>query len=388
MEHSQLSQMVSWLDQAHQHDRGELTQLRQQVEQLTGEREEAEQRVAGLEAQLSALTGQLERLSQLESYFERFKEQVNGLLERGEAQRQKVLLEGDRVRQTEITNVTRIVGDLRKELEKYRRYDEEMAARRVDIQRLSADIARLQQAVESTTRQRDDVTRVASFVEEQRRQDLRRIADVQTQVGEVAKRVDGVLPRLQYLEQLSSRVIEIKTQLEDLRQGQNRDFEKRQFLEAQIDRQVKLWGEEIEAYRQRMDGHERRMETYTEHHQVVKKAVEGLAAFQEGVARQQHEASELQRLGQNRQKTQLDEWQAQQEQRWQQHVVDWERQWSDYDRALAVLGDRFGGIDLRVATLEKRIQLLIQIAEEDAQLRALSARDWQTRFEQVMEKEG
>ena len=76
MEHSQLSQMVSWLDQAHQRDRGDLTQLRQQVEQLTGERDGAEQRVAALEAGLSALTGQLERLSQLESYFERFKEQV------------------------------------------------------------------------------------------------------------------------------------------------------------------------------------------------------------------------------------------------------------------------------------------------------------------------
>lgn len=387
MEQSQLSQMVSWLDQAHQRDRTELTQLRQHVEQLIGERDEAQQRVATLEAGLSALTGQLERLGQLESFFERFKEQVNGLLERGEAQRQKVLVEGDRIRQNEITNVTRMVGDFRKELEKYRRYDEEMAARRVDVQRLSAEIARVQQAVEAATRQREDVTRVASFVEEQRRQDLRRIADVQGQIGEVAKRVDGVLPRLQYLEQLSSRVMEIKTQLEDLRQGQNRDFEKRQFIEAQIERQVKQWGEQIETYRQRMDGHERRMETYTEHHQVVKKAVEGLQAFQEAVGRQQHEAAELQRLSQNRQKTQLDEWQTQQEQRWQQHVADWERQWSDYDRALAVLGDRIGGIDLRVGVLEKRIQLLIQIAEEDAQLRALSARDWQSRFEQVMEKE-
>jgi len=387
VEQSQLSQMVSWLDQAHQRDRAELTQLRQYVEQLINERDEAQQRLAALEASLSALGGQLERLSQLESFFERFKEQVNALLERGEAQRQKMLAESDRVREAEIVNITRMVSDFRKEMEKYRRYDEEMAARRVDVQRLSAEIARVQQAVETVSRQREDVTRVTSFVEEQRRQDLRRIADVQSQVTEVAKRIDGVLPRLQYLEQLSSRVMEIRTQLEELRQGQNRDFEKRQFLEAQIERQVKQWGEQIEAYRQRMDGHERRMETYTEQHQVVKKAVEGLQAFQESVARQMHEAAELQRLAQNRQKTQLDEWQTQQEQRWQQHVADWERQWADYDRTLAVLGDRISGIDLRVGVLEKRIQLLIQIAEEDAQLRALAARDWQTRFEQVMEKE-
>ncbi len=46
MEHSQLSQMVTWLDQAHQRDRGELTQLRQQVEQITGEREGVTDRCA------------------------------------------------------------------------------------------------------------------------------------------------------------------------------------------------------------------------------------------------------------------------------------------------------------------------------------------------------
>jgi hypothetical protein len=172
-----------------------------------------------------------------------------------------------------------------------------------------------------------------------------------------------------------------------VRQGQGKEHEKRQFLEAQIERQIKLWGEEIEAYRQRMDGYERRIEQYTEYHSVVKKATDDLRAFQETVARQQHEGSELQRLSQNRQKTQFEDWQSQQEQRWQQHMVDWERQWADYDRNIAALGERVAGVETRVAVIEKRMQLLMQIAEEDGQMRAMAARDWQAHFEKAMEEE-
>ncbi|MGQ9793849.1 MAG: hypothetical protein ACUVSF_09205, partial [Anaerolineae bacterium] len=126
---------------------------------------------------------------------------------------------------------------------------------------------------------------------------------------------------------------------------------------------------------------------YTEYHQVVKKATEGLQAFQEQIAREQQESAELLRLSQNRQKTLLEEWQTQQEQRWQQHISEWDRQWADYDRALATLDDQITVLSGRVSTLEKRIQLLIQIAEEDAQMRTIAAQEWQNRFEQVMEKE-
>jgi len=387
MEQSQLSQMVNWLDQAHQQDRRVLEQLRQQVERLSGGRDETEQRIAALEAQFGLLSAQLERIALLESYFERFKEQVNAMLERGEAQRQKALQESDRTRQAEITTLVNAVNDFRRELEKYRKYDEEMAARRVDMQRLSGELAKLQMTFENMAKQRDEWTRTAGFVEEQRRQDARRIADLQTQIVEVGRRADGLLPRLQYLEQLSPRLMELRTQLDELRQSQGRDLEKRQFLEAQIDRQIKLWAEEIDTYRQRMDNFERRIEQYAEYHQVVKKATEGLQAFQEQIAREQQESAELVRLSQNRQKTQLEEWQTQQEQRWQQYISEWDRQWADYDRALATLGDQITALSGRVGTLEKRIQLLIQIAEEDAQMRTMAAQEWQNRFEQVMEKE-
>jgi len=59
MEHSQLSQMVSWLDKEHQRDRSELHQLQQRVQTLVGEKEEQAKRIMDLEAELTTLHAKL-----------------------------------------------------------------------------------------------------------------------------------------------------------------------------------------------------------------------------------------------------------------------------------------------------------------------------------------
>jgi chromosome segregation ATPase len=384
MEYNQLAQLVAWLDQEHQRDRAELDQLRQLVDRLTAERDQTARRVGDMEAGLAVTQGRVEQLTQLEESFERHKQEMGALLESSEAQRQESVRETDRQRHTEIANVTRVVSDFRKDLDKFRRYDEELVARRVEAQRLATDLTRLQQSTDETATQLSDWVKSTTALEDQRRQDTRRMADLQTQAVELSKRFEAAMPRIQYLEGIAPRVADLKIVVEELRQTQGKDLEKSAFLEAQIERQVRQWSEEVESYRLRMDDYERRVEQYAEYHQVIKQATEGLQALREQVERELHEASELQRLAQNRQKTQFEDWQTQQEQRWQKYTADWDRQWGDYDRTISELGARIGVLEKQVATLEKRMQMVIRVAEEDAQLRAMAARDWQSHFEQAM----
>jgi len=387
MEHSQLSQMVTWLDQARQSDRAEIEQLREQVENLAGSRDETAKYSVELESQLASLQAEVERLSQVEGYIERFREQVNALLDKSETQRQQALRDSDQVRQAEIDNVTKAIAEVRKETEKTRRSDEELAAQRADIRRVSDDIIRLKQQWEESDKERREWMRSAAFQEEQRRQDAKRVADLQSQVADLLNRMESVLARVQLGEQLTTRFSELKAGFDELRQQQNRDLEQRQFVEAQHERNMKSWSEEISLFHQRMDDYDNRMEQYAESHQVIKRATDNLHEFQEQIERQQHEVSELQRLAQTHQRTQFEEWQTQEEQRWQKHIADWDRQWNDYDKTLTDLTTRIAALEKGFSAGDRRLELLLQITEEDAHLRALAAGDWQTRFEQVMEEE-
>jgi chromosome segregation ATPase len=387
MEHSQLSQMVTWLDKEHQRDRAELHQLQQRVETLAGEREEQAKRIIDLEAELAALHAYVDRVAQIEGYFERFKHEMNTLLEKSEARRQQALRDSDRVRQVEIENVTQTISEIRKEVEKFRRYDEELAARRADTQRLSETVARLQQQMMDANKSQDEGVRSISYLEEQRHQDNKRVAQLQAQIPELFKKNELQLSRIQQLEQLPARVGEMRSSVDEMRQQQKQELERAQFQDAQRERQMKSWLEEAELQRQRMTEYEQRMERYAEQYQRIKKAMEDLQEFKEQIQRQQHETAELERLAENRQRSQLEEWQNQEEQRWKKHTMEWDHQWSEYDKALAELTERVTALEKRVKANEKQLQSLLQMAEEDAQMRTIAAQDWQARFEEMVEQE-
>jgi chromosome segregation ATPase len=387
MEHSQLSQMVTWLDKEHQRDRAEVHQLQQRVETLAGEREEQAKRIIDLEAELAALHAYVDRVAQIEGYFERFKHEMNTLLEKSEARRQQALRDSDRVRQVEIENVTQTISEIRKEVEKFRRYDEELAARRADTQRLSETAARLQQQIMDANKSQDERVRSISYLEEQRHQDNKRIAQLQAQIPELFKKNELQLSRIQQLEQLPARVGEMRSGVDEVRQQQKQELERAQFQDAQRERQMKSWLEEAELQRQRMTEYEQRMERYAEQYQRIKKAMEDLQEFKEQIQRQQHETAELQRLAENRQRSQLEEWQTQEEQHWKKHTMEWDHQWSEYDKALAELTERATAFEKRVKANEKQLQSLLQMAEEDAQMRTIAAQDWQARFEEMVEQE-
>jgi chromosome segregation ATPase len=387
MEHSQLSQMVTWLDKEHQRDRAQLHQLEQRVETLVREREEQANRVAELESELSAFRAHVDRVAQIEDYFERFKQEINTLLERSKAQRQQAMRDSDRVRQVEIDNVTQAINEFRKEIETFRPYDEELVSCRADIQRLGESIARLQQQILDTNKGQDERARGIVYLEEQRHQDNKRIAQLQAQTADMFKKIEMQVSRIQQLEQFPPRIGELRSSIDEIRQQQSKELERIQFQDAQRERQMKNWIQEAEVHRQRMEEFGQQMERYAEQHHRIKKATEELQEFEEQIQRQQHETAELQRLGENRQRTQLEEWQVQEERRWKKHTMEWDHQWSEYDKALAEFPEKINGLEKQTQDNATRLQLLLRMAEEDAQMRAMAARDWQTRFEDTVEQE-
>jgi len=387
MEHSQLSQMVTWLDKEHQRDRAQLHQLQQRVETLVQEREEQASRIVELQAELAALNAHVDRVAKIEGFFERFKIEINALLERSETRRQQAMRDSDRVRQVEIENVAQSIHEFRQEIEKYRRYDEELASCRADTQRLGESIARLQQQILDASKGQDERVRSITYLEEQRHQDNKRIAQVQVQTADLFKKIELQVSRIQQLEQFPPRIGELRSSIDELRQQQNKEVERVQFQDAQRERQIKSWLQEADVHRQRMEEFGQQIERYAEQYQRIKKATEELQEFEEQIQRQQHESAELQRLAENRQRSQLEEWQVQEEQRWKKHTMEWDHQWGDYDKALAELTKQFSVLEKQTQDNAKRLELLLRMAEEDAQMRAMATRDWQMRFEEIVEQE-
>jgi chromosome segregation ATPase len=188
---------------------------------------------------------------------------------------------------------------------------------------------------------------------------------------------------IQMVEQQIPQFGKYESALADVREEIRRHREYMDFQMAQRERLMKNWTELAEEQEQRIKEHESLMDKYLEHYQLNKRALASLQEFQERLQREQHQAEELQRLAENRQRAAMEKLHTDYEQRWQKQGLEWQPQIESLKRDIATLQNNIAQLKKFNQTVEDRIEMILQIIEEDVQSRAVSVQEWQDRFEQL-----
>src|SRR5205823_5157213 len=119
----------------------------------------------------------------------------------------RITAERETERRTEASreNVTRPLREITDRIEKLERVVEEVGAARVERDRFAAALAALQQRVEDIAKKFEEPERRLAFLEEQRRQDSRRISETQTELPEMQRQIDALRPKLDLIEDMALR---------------------------------------------------------------------------------------------------------------------------------------------------------------------------------------
>ena len=175
MEINQLSQLVSYVDAERRKDRQLLVQLQERVEGLLRELEARTRYASQLESQVNDLKLQVQRVGGWPTVIDQVRAEFASTIERVEDQRSKGEREIVRVRQIEIESLVRQLNELRKEVKPYGAYSEAIEVRRQEDARLSELIGKTQLQVTDLDRRLEAPGNSIAYLEEQRRQDNRRI---------------------------------------------------------------------------------------------------------------------------------------------------------------------------------------------------------------------
>ena len=161
----------SWLDEEHRRDRGEVTKLQQRIESLSVELVEQARRIQEMEGRLVSTQSQLVRFTQVDEALQQLKNEVVLMLQKREEQMDADARERERLRGTDRETLSRGLNEVRKELNRFGRIEEELALRRSEDQRLSELVLTLRQSVASLNKEIDERTRSLPYLAEQRVQD-------------------------------------------------------------------------------------------------------------------------------------------------------------------------------------------------------------------------
>jgi chromosome segregation ATPase len=367
---SQLTQMVTWLDEERRRDKTELAKLQQRVESQSAEIAEQARSIQELEGTLARTRAQLTKFPQLEKALDQLREELVLLIERYDEQHRKTAVDAQRVRQLEQESQTRALGEIKKELQKLPRYEEELQLRRAEDQRLGEVLLSLQQQITDFGRDLENRTRNLPYLEEQPRQNAKRIAELQQETPELFKRTEAHSTKLQLLEELirksDRRIGDLGLQATELKQAQSEFFESVRLGEQQRERQMQEWAEQTEEQRQKMAEHAAHIQQSKEQYERNKQALAALEKLDERLKREQSEIAELQRLAEKRQKHQLEEWQAENEKRWKTNLMLWEQHWRTQERWNEEHAERFVPLEESAKVNKAQIMALWQTWEEYA----------------------
>lgn len=380
MDLNQATQMITWLDEERRRDRAELVKAQQRLENQAGQIEDLTSTVQSLEGRLASAMAQLTRMDRLEQALEQLRTEITLMIQKQEEERQQAEREAARARLIEQENLSKALADIRKELARLSRIEEELQLRRAEEQRLGEATITLQQRIAEVGKDLETRLRNLPYLEEQRARDARRIAELQGETTELLKRIESQAAKLTLLDeqtQKNTRLIEQLTLLRDeLKQAQQSFIEEMQIKEQQRQRQMTVWQAEFTAQQERMEEYGKRIQLFAEQYELAKKALTELKQLEEHLLRSQNEVAELQRIAEERQKQQLERWDAEQEKRWKRQLLLWEQQWHDHDRRNDEQLARLSVVEQRSADNEAHIAALWEAVEEQARHLANTAQQW------------
>jgi len=383
MEYAQLESRISFLDSEYRREKAELAQVRHKLETTEAEKAELAKRVETLESELAEMQSQLSKINVLESMIDRFKGEMKTALYDHRQQQKRALKDAERSRTVELESYIKSIADVRQEMDRQRSLDEQISLARAETDRQAGTLVSFQQRMDNLAKQVDEQVRAISYLEEQRRHNAKRITELSAETTDLFKQTKLYQSKVELLEQQIPQFGQFQTALAKVQEKVRAEVERGQYQHAQVERALRTWEELGESIQRRLDEFDNRLERYAEHYQRNLKALESLQSFQEQLKREQHEFMELQRLNADRQKSQVENWQSVQEQERRKQSMEIDRQLEAVKRHIERVQATTKSLVDEMPRVQKNLTLLLKIMEEDVMSRAIAARDWQVRFEEL-----
>jgi len=283
--------------------------------------------IQDLQTKAAGFQSLISQAADFEQTVSNYKNELVFLMDQREETRKKEQAESDRLRKIEYESISAHLGKLDKEMQVLPRYDEKLNARQAEEQRLSEALQRLEATVSDLNKRSDDRVQAVTYLEEQRRADNRRIAELEHDTTEMHKKLNVQATKLPLLEEMIQKqkahtneaLQEIKAFEKPLAELRASDFQREQKMKQYLD-QGELVAQEMERILLQTQG-------FVEHQNLVKRALEKTEGLQARIEKRQNEVAEMQRLAEDRVKRQWEEWQTEQvKEKKKQDILTGERQ--------------------------------------------------------------
>lgn len=372
MDINQIARMIEWLDEERRRDKTTIASLEERISQQKETIETLQRRLSGVESDQTLIRETSLGSDKELDLIERMREEMRQLLENTESRRLNAEREQERRAELTRKQMQRDVEDLTERLDKMVKASSGISEIRSESERLASLMATMQQRMDDLGKKLEEPDRRLAFLEEQRRQDARRLSETETEVPEVRKQIESIRPKLQLLEELSlrneRRIQDVQNSEVDRREQIQQFIDSQALLEQQRDRQINELTKQFDEYKTLMDESSQRFETWAQAYREMKRIIDDFERIGDRLERRINEVAEMQRLSEERFRQEWNDWRDDEQRRWKQMTLANDEVWRNHDKEFDQYVKRIDTIEERLPSVADGLERLWKLERGRAQL--------------------
>jgi chromosome segregation ATPase len=298
--------------------------------------------------------------------------------------------EAVKVRQVELRAIDGNINELRKQIEVLPKLEKGLQVRFDEEVLLRRAIEETRSKIDEVRREDEEYTRTFRLLEDGRRQDSKRILDLQGELTALRKRADD---QRGHIELLNNGVRKIETRINELVtvEAERRDIvstflDKQNLTQVERERVWKEWQSRFETVEKQATDIEATLLNLGTTQREVTRAQGILEELSQRVDRRVNEITEIQRLSEDRFKQEWVTFKADDQKRWTNYTLTQEEQRDEVLRQFEKFSERVTQQEDSVQELQDLLNLVKELSEKRMQTLLALVHDWVSTYERTVGK--
>jgi len=387
MEFEQIIKRIDWLEKQQRKSSETAQALEDRLTSIERDVAALSKQAKALEKGLAEVTNTAARVNQFEDVIARRHKESSIAVEQVEKQALKREAEITKRSQVEYEKLARTIEEVRK-LTDVSDIRKQMKVNAADNIRISQSIADVKTRAEEIATIREPLERGQKSIEEARRTDIKRIADLQGDLVAIRKRLDETRDKM-HLNTDSLRVIEgrmndLLASESDRKQAQIVFIEQQTLAHVERDRAWKEWNDRVDAFKKQASTLDTQLLAAEEASRAAKRAQESYLDLNQKLERRINEITEMQRLGDERSRQEWAAFKAEDQKRWTSYSLSQDESIRELRASVSAAEERVQAFDEVVQTAQDQLHQTTDATERQMQELMNWAHEWLTATERIM----
>ncbi len=387
MEFEQITKRLEWLDDQQRKNKTAISDLSQQLTSIETTVNALSKQFKSLSKDIEDLGPTVARLNQFDQMMEKQRGDLNKLVDAVEKRALRREQESAKLNRAELNEINKSITKIASQL-KFDEIEKQFKVQAHEEQRLNLAIQDMRAKVEEAVEKSEQAMIAPKPIEEARRQDAKRLADLQGELAAVRKRADDAREKAvlhtDSIRNLENRITELLETESERKAAQTAFLDQQAIALVERDRAWKEWQGQYEVFKKQAENIQLQVAALDDTIRAAKRAQEAYTEINQKMERRTLEVSEMQRLAEERIRQEWVAFKADEQKRWTSHSLGQEETMRDLRKDIDKLEQHVTQLDDSSQTIQDQLHQTTDVTEQQLQELMNLANEWLTAYERIM----